>query len=691
MKIDSSKPSKQQSKTAQEIKKKYESGERDFRNLDLRGESFAEFNLSGANFADCNLREADFTNCDLTGTNFAKARLAKAKLHRIKAGSENDDTKYAWFFFLLLAGVVVTIRVIYLLLNSRQDELILINKNANSFLSLAILVPVGYSIHLSQSSAMISQVFWGLGILAFWLKTFDQPLSGLLGNLLFWVLAGSLLSPLYMFWISKSWRNLGKLVWNYPILIILSFLSICCVLLSFFRVDSSAILSFFHPDSEAMSDNWLLVLSIVTLSLPVIPSLFFSLAAYSTLFDADKIETYRNIFKAFFRVGLSGLALLIAYLGTQEILNKVYPLTEIYCLIILLSIIVFLEIIFSKILRPLQAKKWSRLKCLLFWGYPTLFWGYFWYREEQYKGDLTSLDQPIKIITAIMIVFSLSFFVLLTYNFSTLSFKSKRSAKWLGWWYFFSLALPSSIISMPIISPSLSTTDPWSDWKWFFLPVLIIWFLFLLSVSVFDIHNLGVKLINKIKKSFICRFLHMFWFTLFVLIPSYLALASLIIIVFLINYWLESGDLDFYSFSDISELFFLLLSGFFLVLAVLSFIFWGILLLTKSKIAETKQQAFETQKIKSQYSGFRDLAVSFRCIDSTNFGQANLIEADFGNSDVTGVNFRGARLKRTIWTKAKGLECAAIGNSYLKYPKVRNWVVRVGNDKIVGGDIRNGN
>nr|WP_242034469.1 pentapeptide repeat-containing protein [Microcystis flos-aquae] len=179
------------------------------------------------------------------------------------------------------------------------------------------------------------------------------------------------------------------------------------------------------------------------------------------------------------------------------------------------------------------------------------------------------------------------------------------------------------------------------------------------------------------------------------MIPSYLALASLIIIVFLINYWLESGDLDFPYFSYISdyisELFFLLLSGFFLVLAVLSFIFWGILLLTKSKIAETKQQAFETQKIKSQYSGFRDLAVSFRCIDSTNFGQANLIEADFGNSDVTGVNFRGARLKRTIWTKAKGLECAAIGNSYLKYPKVRNWVVRVGNDKIVGGDIRNGN
>lgn len=211
----------------------------------------------------------------------------------------------------------MTITVIYLLLDSRHGELVLINKDANSFLSLAVLVPVGYYIHLSQSEAKIAKVFWGLVILAFWLKTFDQPLLGLLGNLLFWVLVASLLSPLYKFWMNKTWwRDLGKLVRNSYIFIILSFLSICCVLLSFFQLDSSAIISFFSFELEFLPDDWLLILSQITLSLPVIPSLFFSLAAYSALFDKNNRETYRNVFKAFFRLGLSAFTFFIAYQGT---------------------------------------------------------------------------------------------------------------------------------------------------------------------------------------------------------------------------------------------------------------------------------------------------------------------------------------------------------------------------------------
>lgn len=104
MKTDLSKQPKQKSKSAQKIREEYENGERNFSGFDLRDESFAKSNLSGANFSDCDLRGTDFTccnlsranfsECDLKGTNFTKARLVKAILHDIKAGSENDETKY---------------------------------------------------------------------------------------------------------------------------------------------------------------------------------------------------------------------------------------------------------------------------------------------------------------------------------------------------------------------------------------------------------------------------------------------------------------------------------------------------------------------------------------------------------------------------------------------------------------------
>jgi hypothetical protein len=67
--------------TAQEVIQRYHKGERDFRRLTLRGQSFYDQNLSGA----------DFSEADIRSTNFAKANLSKTNFSRVNCGC---NTKY---------------------------------------------------------------------------------------------------------------------------------------------------------------------------------------------------------------------------------------------------------------------------------------------------------------------------------------------------------------------------------------------------------------------------------------------------------------------------------------------------------------------------------------------------------------------------------------------------------------------
>ncbi len=59
---------------SQTILARYAQGERDFRKVNLRGQSFQGRNLSGADFSEADLRGANFKNAMLRGTKFCKAK-----------------------------------------------------------------------------------------------------------------------------------------------------------------------------------------------------------------------------------------------------------------------------------------------------------------------------------------------------------------------------------------------------------------------------------------------------------------------------------------------------------------------------------------------------------------------------------------------------------------------------------------
>ncbi|AFY58731.1 putative low-complexity protein [Rivularia sp. PCC 7116] len=70
----------------------------------------------------------------------------------------------------------------------------------------------------------------------------------------------------------------------------------------------------------------------------------------------------------------------------------------------------------------------------------------------------------------------------------------------------------------------------------------------------------------------------------------------------------------------------------------------------------------------------RKAAVALSTIGSTNFYQANLQNANFEKAILKNTDFRDADFKGTWWSQAKYLHIARVGNSYLKYPVVRQLV-----------------
>ena len=64
---------------ASEVLARYKAGERDFQNLDLRGQSFQRKSLTKADFSYADIRGANFAGADLTGAKFIKVRAGLQK------------------------------------------------------------------------------------------------------------------------------------------------------------------------------------------------------------------------------------------------------------------------------------------------------------------------------------------------------------------------------------------------------------------------------------------------------------------------------------------------------------------------------------------------------------------------------------------------------------------------------------
>ena len=64
---------------ASEVLKRYQAGERNFRRVNLRGQSFKGQDLAGADFSEADIRSTNFTGANLRGANFTGAKCGLQK------------------------------------------------------------------------------------------------------------------------------------------------------------------------------------------------------------------------------------------------------------------------------------------------------------------------------------------------------------------------------------------------------------------------------------------------------------------------------------------------------------------------------------------------------------------------------------------------------------------------------------
>jgi uncharacterized protein YjbI with pentapeptide repeats len=73
----------------------------------------------------------------------------------------------------------------------------------------------------------------------------------------------------------------------------------------------------------------------------------------------------------------------------------------------------------------------------------------------------------------------------------------------------------------------------------------------------------------------------------------------------------------------------------------------------------------------TQFDWLWKLYIKIATHGGTLFNEADLTDATFTSATLKGANFKNAIITRTRWKEVKSLEHARVGNSYLKYPKVR--------------------
>lgn len=77
----------------------------------------------------------------------------------------------------------------------------------------------------------------------------------------------------------------------------------------------------------------------------------------------------------------------------------------------------------------------------------------------------------------------------------------------------------------------------------------------------------------------------------------------------------------------------------------------------------------------TQFNWLWKLYIKIATHGGTLFNEADLTDAKFTSATLKGANFKNAVITRTRWGGVRSLEHSRVGNSYLKYPKVRQLVL----------------
>lgn len=133
---------------ADEALRRYAAGERNFRQINLRGQSFKNKNLSGANFTEADIRGADFTKANLQGTNFSGA----------KAGLQHH-----WAIFLLLVSLL-KVGLAGLIAATALPQVIILTQDTGDFTILpGVIVLVVFAVFLITTTCQgLEASFWAV-------------------------------------------------------------------------------------------------------------------------------------------------------------------------------------------------------------------------------------------------------------------------------------------------------------------------------------------------------------------------------------------------------------------------------------------------------------------------------------------------------------------------------------------------